>query len=233
MVHVSTPLSSITANKACRSADSGVVRTLLMRSSPMRVSTVPISPVTRPEGAQGRVEQVCRRRLAVGAGDPQHGQRFAGAAVDQCRNLAEGGPRLWNHQHGHRDLVQREQGRSRRVGQHGNRTEADRCGNEAGTVHIGPRKGRIQVSGPDGARVQGHPGHDDASADDALGRRWNTGTLSHGLQADGAGGSGTRGRVHGFTTGATLPRGGGALETRGRRSRLPLPCPRRPAGPRS
>jgi len=48
MVQVSTPRSSITAKRACRSADSGVVRTLLMVSAPMRVSTVPISPVTAP-----------------------------------------------------------------------------------------------------------------------------------------------------------------------------------------
>ena len=33
MVQVSTPRSRITANSACRSGDSGVVRTLLTRSS--------------------------------------------------------------------------------------------------------------------------------------------------------------------------------------------------------
>ena len=45
MATASTPRSRITANRAWRSVASGVVRSDLMRSSPMRVSTVPIRPV--------------------------------------------------------------------------------------------------------------------------------------------------------------------------------------------
>lgn len=41
----STPRSRMTANRAWRSVASGVVRSDLMRSSPMRISTVPIRPV--------------------------------------------------------------------------------------------------------------------------------------------------------------------------------------------
>jgi hypothetical protein len=48
MTTVCTPFSTATAKSACRSVASGVVRALSTVSSPMRVSTVPISPVTRP-----------------------------------------------------------------------------------------------------------------------------------------------------------------------------------------
>jgi hypothetical protein len=47
MATASTPRSSMTANRAWRSVASGVVRSDLMRSSPMRISTVPIRPVDR------------------------------------------------------------------------------------------------------------------------------------------------------------------------------------------
>lgn len=47
MATASTPRSRITANSAWRSVASGVVRSDLMRSSPIRVSTVPMSPVLR------------------------------------------------------------------------------------------------------------------------------------------------------------------------------------------
>ena len=43
-----TPRSRATANSACRSLASGVVRTLSSTSSPTRVSTVPIRAVLRP-----------------------------------------------------------------------------------------------------------------------------------------------------------------------------------------
>ena len=43
-----TPRSRMTANRACRSGASGVVRTLGSTSSPTRVSMVPTSPVLRP-----------------------------------------------------------------------------------------------------------------------------------------------------------------------------------------
>ncbi len=45
MATASVPRSRITANRAWRSVASGVVRSDLMRSSPMRISTVPIRPV--------------------------------------------------------------------------------------------------------------------------------------------------------------------------------------------
>ena len=44
----STPRSRITASSACRSGASGVVRSLLRTSSPIRVSMVPMTPVRRP-----------------------------------------------------------------------------------------------------------------------------------------------------------------------------------------
>lgn len=47
MATASTPRSRMTANRAWRSVASGVVRSDLMRSSPMRISTVPMSPVVR------------------------------------------------------------------------------------------------------------------------------------------------------------------------------------------
>ncbi len=49
-----TPRSRITANSAWSSVASGVVRSDLIRSSPMRVSTVPISPVGSPSFAAAR-----------------------------------------------------------------------------------------------------------------------------------------------------------------------------------
>ncbi len=45
-----TPRSRITANSAWRSVASGVVRSDLRRSSPIRVSTVPMRPVSPPTG---------------------------------------------------------------------------------------------------------------------------------------------------------------------------------------
>lgn len=47
MTTESTPRSRMTANRAWRSVASGVVRSDLMRSSPIRISTVPMSPVER------------------------------------------------------------------------------------------------------------------------------------------------------------------------------------------
>ena len=139
----------------------------------------PDQPRHPPEGAQRRVKQVGRRRLAICTGDPQHGQCFAGASVDHCRNGPQDGAGLWNHQHRHRDLVEREQCGSGRIGQHGNRPEADCCSDEARTMNACPWKGRIQVSRPDAARVQGHPGHHDARVDDSITGPRKTDTLSH------------------------------------------------------
>ncbi len=48
MVTASAPRSAITPRIACRSVASGVVRSLLIRSSPTRISTVPITPGLRP-----------------------------------------------------------------------------------------------------------------------------------------------------------------------------------------
>ncbi|CAM5536829.1 hypothetical protein SNARM312S_08237 [Streptomyces narbonensis] len=48
MATASTPRSRMTAKRAWRSVASGVVRSDLMRSSPMRISTVPTRPVLRP-----------------------------------------------------------------------------------------------------------------------------------------------------------------------------------------
>ncbi|CAM5510503.1 hypothetical protein SGLAM104S_08225 [Streptomyces glaucescens] len=45
MATASTPRSRMTAKRAWRSVASGVVRSDLMRSSPMRISTVPTRPV--------------------------------------------------------------------------------------------------------------------------------------------------------------------------------------------
>ena len=45
IAHQATAFSRITANNACRSVASGVVRTLLTTSSPIRVSIVPTSAV--------------------------------------------------------------------------------------------------------------------------------------------------------------------------------------------
>ena len=70
-------------SSACRSVASGVVRTDSMRSSPIRVSTVPMSPVAPPVGPQRRLDEVGRRRLAVGAGDPEHRQVLGRVAVDR------------------------------------------------------------------------------------------------------------------------------------------------------
>ena len=49
------PRSVITASRACRTVASGVVRTLLIRSSPIRVSTVPISPVVWPRAVSAEL----------------------------------------------------------------------------------------------------------------------------------------------------------------------------------
>ena len=80
-----TPRSTITASSACRSVASGVVRTLSTRSSPTRVSMVPTSPVRWPAPRQRGLDQVRRRRLAVGAGDPEHQQLLGRPAVDRRR----------------------------------------------------------------------------------------------------------------------------------------------------
>jgi hypothetical protein len=48
MVTAVTPRSRITASRAWRSVASGVVRTVATTSSPMRVPTVPITPVVWP-----------------------------------------------------------------------------------------------------------------------------------------------------------------------------------------
>ncbi len=48
MTQASMPRSRMMASRACRSVASGVVRMESSRSSPMRVSTVPMSPVRCP-----------------------------------------------------------------------------------------------------------------------------------------------------------------------------------------
>ncbi len=47
MTQAAIPRSTMTASRACTSGASGVVRTLAIRSSPIRVSTVPMSPAGR------------------------------------------------------------------------------------------------------------------------------------------------------------------------------------------
>ena len=52
MTQVSMARSAITARRAWRSLLSGVVRTLCTRSSPIRVSTVPMRPVRWPSASR-------------------------------------------------------------------------------------------------------------------------------------------------------------------------------------
>ena len=69
MATASTPRSRMTANSAWRSVASGVVRSDLMRSSPMRISTVPIRPVRGLAASQAALDEVRGGGLAGGAGD--------------------------------------------------------------------------------------------------------------------------------------------------------------------
>ena len=55
MTQASMARSAITARRACRSLVSGVVRTLWTRSSPMRVSTVPMRPVRWPSAVRAEL----------------------------------------------------------------------------------------------------------------------------------------------------------------------------------
>ena len=80
---------------------SGVVRALgiavTLRRAPIRVCTVPIRPVPRP-AAQAGLDQVGRRRLAVGAGDADDRVR-RWLAVDAVGQGAEHGPRVVDDAH--------------------------------------------------------------------------------------------------------------------------------------
>ena len=78
-----TPTSSIRARIAWYAGASTVVRTAGTDSSPTRISTVPRRPVFACTAPQRRVDEVRRRRLAVGAGDAD---RASGRARDRRRS---------------------------------------------------------------------------------------------------------------------------------------------------
>ncbi|GAA3306262.1 hypothetical protein GCM10020295_62010 [Streptomyces cinereospinus] len=152
MATASTPRSRITANSAWRSVASGVVRSDLIRSSPIRVSTVPISPAGRP-CPQTALDEIGGGGLAGGAGDADLEQLAAGVAVDRRRQFAHPRARVVDGEH--RQAGGRGAFGAGRVGQHGGGAEADGLGDEVGTVRAGAGQGGVQVARADGARVVG------------------------------------------------------------------------------
>ena len=112
----------------------------LMRSSPMRISTVPISPVARPAPCRPPSTRYAVVVLPEVPVMPICSRSRAGAAVDRGRQLAHPRPRVVDHQH-------RQAGGggalgARRVGQHRDRAQAGRLRGEVGAVEAGARAGR-------------------------------------------------------------------------------------------
>ena len=203
------PRSRITASSACRSGDSGVVRTLLTRSSADPGLDRADQAGHVAEGAQRGVEQVGRRRLAVGAGDPDH---RAAARRASRRPSAATAPRTargcGTTTAGTATPARAISAAPVGVGQHGRpRPGRGRRRRTRRRATRAPGQGGVQVTGPDRPRVQGDPG--DAGRSDPEARWRSASHPAHAATSREAGrarGSGSQGRAQprGTVTGPSV-----------------------------
>ncbi len=121
----------------------------------MRVSTVPMSPVRLAERAQGRLDEVGGRRLAVGAGDPDHRQVRPRVAIDGRGDATEAGSRtVADEDRNAGRPVLLDGGRPCMVGDHGDGAQAHGITHEPCPHERAARKGGIEVTRPDRPAVE-------------------------------------------------------------------------------